>query len=223
MRFIQIEGETPVADLQSQVKIYAASEEPGINLIPGGDKPLQGYPPRDMAYWEFLHEVLQEEDTAERDRFFMYLAHSLGIERGKPFAPTDAQKAALMAGLASGEAVAKTFVFNERLEGVLRKDGWRVIISGSLPDAFEQTQRVRDFDLLDPRSRFTYEAISSSPRMGHPVPGQGAGLCRHVRGQRRQSPYWVGQIRDALCPATAGRVVLVGCDLRCRKPHADRE
>ena len=48
MRFIQIEGETPVAELQSKVKIYAASEKPGIDLVPGGDKPLQGYPPRTM-------------------------------------------------------------------------------------------------------------------------------------------------------------------------------
>jgi hypothetical protein len=173
MRFISIEDQTPVEELQAAVKIYAASEEPGLDLVPGGDKPLQGYPPRDMGYWELLHEVLQEEDTAERDRFMMYIAHTLGIERGKPFEPTEAQQAALMAGLVSGEAAAKTLVFNERLEGVLRKDGWRVILSGELPDAFEHTQRVRDFDMLDPRSRFTYEAITSSPRMGHPVPGKG--------------------------------------------------
>ena len=49
----------------------------------------------------------------------------------------------------SGEAVGKTLVFNERLEGVLRKDGWRYIISGRLPDAWEHTQRTRDFDMYD--------------------------------------------------------------------------
>jgi hypothetical protein len=140
-----------------------------------------------MAYWELLHEVLQEEDTAERDRFMMYIAKTLGIERGKPFEPTEAQQAALMAGLVSGEAAAKTFVFNERLDGVLRKDGWRYILSGALPDAFEHTQRVRDFDMLDPRSRFTYEAITSSPRMGHPVVGKGqsyAGRFEDTDGDR---------------------------------------
>lgn len=187
MRFIRIEDETPIEELQSQVKIYAAGDKPGIDLVAGGDKPLQGYPPRDMEYWELLHGVLQQEDTAERDRFFMYWAHSLGIERGKPFEPTEAQKAALMAGLTAGEAVAKTLVFNERLDGVLRKDGWRYILSGALPDAFEHTQRVRDFDMLDPRSRFTYEAITSSPRMGHPVVGKGqsyAGRFEDSNGER---------------------------------------
>ena len=187
MRFLQLEGETPVAELQSKVRVYAHGEEPGIHLVPGGDRPLQGYPPRGMAYWEVLHGILQEEDVLERDRFFMYWAHTLGIERGKPFKPTDAQKKALVAGEVSGEAVGKTLVFNERLEGVLRKDGWRYILSGKLPDAFEHTQRVRDFDMLDPRSRFTYEAITSSPRMGHPVVGKGqsyAGRFEDSKGNR---------------------------------------
>jgi hypothetical protein len=173
MRFIRIPDETPIEELQSKVRLYAASEERGIDLIPGGDKPMQGFPPRDMRYWELLHEVLQEENTAERDRFFMYLAHTLGIARGKPFKPTEAQQAALMAGLVSGESVAKTLVFNERLDGVLRKDGWRYILSGRFPDAAENTQRNRDFDLLDPRSRYTYEAITTSPRMTNPVVGKG--------------------------------------------------
>jgi hypothetical protein len=189
MRFIRIEGETPVEELQAKVRVYAAGEEPGIDLVAGDDKPLQNYPPRDMEYWELLHEVLQEEDTAERDRFFMYWAKTLGIERGKPFKPTDAQKKALMAGVTSGEAVGKTLVFNERLEGVLRKDGWRYIISGRLPDAWEHTQRTRDFDMYDPRARYTYEAITVSPRMGHPVVGKGqayAGRFEDNNGGRLQ-------------------------------------
>ena len=187
MRFIQFEDQTPVEELQAHVRVYAAGEEPGIDLVGGADKPLQGYPPRGMEYWELLHEVLQEEDTAERDRFFMYTAYTLGIERGRPFAPTEAQEKALLAGLTSGEAVAKTLVFNERLDGVLRRDGWRYILSGRLPDAFEHTQRVRDFDMLDPRNRFTYEAITSSPRMGHPEVGKGqsyAGRFEDGRGDR---------------------------------------
>jgi len=173
MRFIQLEDQTPVAELQKKVRVYKAGEEPSINLLPGGGKPLQNFAPRGMAYWEVLHEIMQEEDVEERDRFFMYMAYTLGIERGKPFNPTDAQRKALMEGVVSGEAAAKTMVFNERMDGVLRKDGWRYILDGSFPDAFEETQRVRDFDMLDPRARFTYEACTSSPRMANPVVGKG--------------------------------------------------
>lgn len=67
------------------------------------------------------------------------------------------------------------------------KDGWRYVISGNLPDAFEHTQRMRDCDLLDPRSRFTYEACTSSPRMGHPVVGKGqayGGMFEDSKGER---------------------------------------
>lgn len=187
MRFIRIEGETPIEELQDKVRIYTAGEEPSIDLIPGGDKPLQNWAPRGFGFWQLLHEILQEEDVLERDRFFMYWAHTLGIERGKPFKPTPAQRKALMAGVVSGEAVAKTLVFNERMEGVLRKDGWRYIISGRLPDAFEETQRMRDYDLLDPRSRFTYEACTSSPRMANPDIGKGqayAGVFEDSQGER---------------------------------------
>lgn len=187
MRFIQLEDQTPIAELQKKARVYKAGDKPSIDLIPGGDKPLQNFAPRGMAYWELLHEILQEEDVEERDRFFMYMAHTLGIERGRPFKPTDAQRKALLEGVVSGEAAAKTMVFTERLDGVLRKDGWRYIISGRLPDAFEQTQRMRDFDLLDPRSRFTYEACTSSPRMGNPAPGKGqayAGVFEDNSGER---------------------------------------
>ena len=86
-----------------------------------------------------------------------------------------------------GEAMAKNFVFRERLPGVLRDDGWRLILSGELPDAFEHTQRMRDYDLFDPRARFTYEACTSSPRMGHPIDGKGqgyAGIFIDSKGER---------------------------------------
>jgi len=70
---------------------------------------------------------------------------------------------------------------------VLRHDGWRVIIGGDLPDAFEHTQRMRDYDLFDPRARFTYEACTSSPRMANPAPGKGqayAGVFTDGNGDR---------------------------------------
>ena len=41
-----------------------------------------------MAYWERLHEILNREVVAERDRFFMAMLKRVGIEKGKPFKPT---------------------------------------------------------------------------------------------------------------------------------------
>ena len=50
----------------------------------------------------------------------MYWLKNLGIERGKPFNPDESQKKALLEGAIVGETMAKTMVFSERLDGVLR-------------------------------------------------------------------------------------------------------
>ena len=38
-----------------------------------------------MAYWERLHEVLNREVVAERDRFFMAMLKRVGIEKARPW------------------------------------------------------------------------------------------------------------------------------------------
>jgi len=64
-------------------------------------------PPRGMAFWERLHEILNREVVAERDRFFMAMLKRVGIEKGKPFDPTPEQKKILKEAAFVGEAMAK--------------------------------------------------------------------------------------------------------------------
>ena len=187
VRFLDFEGQPPVKEMQNGVRFYFAGDEPSQHVIPAGDTPSQNYQPRGIRYWELLHEIIQEEPVEDRDRFFMYWLMTLGIERGQPFAPDDRQRRILEEGALVGETMAKTMVYSERLHGVLRHDGWRLIIGGELPDAFEHTQRMRDYDLFDPRARFTYEACTSSPRMANPAPGKGqayAGVFADSNGDR---------------------------------------
>ncbi len=78
-----------------------------------------------------------------------------------------------------GEAMAKNMVFRERLPGVLRADGWRLIlgrVEGTEPgDAMEHTQRTKYYDRFDPRARYTYEACTTSKKICFPKDGQGMG------------------------------------------------
>ncbi len=60
-----------------------------------------------MAFWERLHEILNREVVAERDRFFMAMLKRVGIEKGKPFNPTPRQKKLLEEAAFVGEAMAK--------------------------------------------------------------------------------------------------------------------
>ena len=176
--------------LMRSMKTYFHDEEPKMEIIPAGNRPGRNYQPRGMAYWETLHGILQEEPVDERDRFFMYFLKEMGIEIGKPFNPDDRQKEIMEEAVIVGEAMAKNMVFRERLDGVLRDDGWRLIIGrveGSEPgDAWEHTQRTKYYDRFDPRARYTYEACTVSERMAFPKPGFGmgyGGMFHDVNGE----------------------------------------
>ena len=97
------------AALQAAFRIYPykdrATARKGVYKKPAG-KYFFG-PPRGMAFWERLHEILNREVVAERDRFFMAMLKRVGIEKGKPFNPTDRQKKILEEAAFVGEAMAK--------------------------------------------------------------------------------------------------------------------
>lgn len=166
-------------EIMNQLRTYYYDEEPKIEIIPAGNKPGRNYQPRGMKYWETLHAILQEEPVEGRDRFFMYFLREMGIEKDKPFNPTERQIEIMSDAVIVGEAMAKNMVFRERLDGVLRDDGWRIVlgkVQGSEPgDAWEHTQKTKYFDRFDPRARYTYEACTSSERMAFPKMGFGMG------------------------------------------------
>lgn len=161
-----------VDKLSKQVRIYNYGQKPDIKIITGENKFVAVYQPRGLAYWELLHQAINREVVQERDRLFMYWLKTLGIEKGKPFNPTERQKKILEDGSKVGELMAKTSVFSERLEGVLRQNNWRMILGGKWGDGIKYSQRTKYYDLFDPRARYCYEAITTSPAMTVPMPGK---------------------------------------------------
>ena len=173
---------TPVEErdaLAAKILTGFHDEDLRSQIIPGENKFGRNFQPRGIKWWEFLHKAIQEEPVAERDRFFMYFLKDLGIEKGKPFKPMERQRKILLDAMLTGEAMAKNMVFRERLPGVLRDDGWRLIlgrVEGSEPgDAMEHTQRTKYYDRFDPRARYTYEACTTSKKICFPKKGQGMG------------------------------------------------
>ena len=159
----------------AKMRMYNHGSKPTIRVISGENKFTPTLQPRGMAYWKLLHAAINNEVVAERDRLFMYWLRTLGIERGKPFNPNERQKQALLEGAKVGEMMAKTFVFSERLPGVLREYDWRYVLGGEWGDGIKYTQRMRDYDIFDPRARYTYEAQTTSPSMTVPRPGRAQG------------------------------------------------
>ncbi len=198
----------------AKMRMYNYGSEPAINVIGGEDLMTQTIQPRGMAYWKLLHAAINNEVVAERDRLFMYWLRSLGIERGKPFEPDERQTAALLDGAKVGEMMAKSFVFSERLDGVLREYDWRYVLGGEWGDGIKYNQSMRDFDIFDPRARYTYEAMTTSPSMTVPRPGGAQGYVakfedsdgNRLKGEERyvmefdsqppQSMFWSLTIYD---------------------------
>jgi len=209
-----------VKRLTTNIKIYNYGEEPKtVKIIPGGDKFTAEYQPRGLAYWEMLHTAINREVVQDRDRFFMYWLRQLGIEKGKPFAPTERQKKILIDGARTGELMAKTLVFNERMEGVLRQNDWRMILGGKWGDGQKYTNRLRYMDAFDPRARYTYEAITTSPAMTMPKPGKAQlyiGKFEDETGQRLQGEHnYVIRVEKDVPARLFWSIVVYDTDTRC--------
>ena len=97
--------EQEIVELSSKMLLRYTGEKPNTNHLDMEDKFLPTYQPRGLAYWELLHQAINDEVVQERDRFFMYWLKSLGIEKGKPFNPTERQKKILIDGSKQGELI----------------------------------------------------------------------------------------------------------------------
>ncbi|GAG38296.1 unnamed protein product, partial [marine sediment metagenome] len=105
-----LDADQEVADaLQAKVGTYAYRDrnDPPKNTFPAPSAQYFFGPPRGMAYWERLHEILNREVVAERDRLFMAMLKRVGIEKGRPFDPDERQKKLLEEAAFVGEAMAK--------------------------------------------------------------------------------------------------------------------
>lgn len=208
-----------IEELSQKVRVYSYGQEPTIKILSGDDKFAACYQPRGLTYWELLHEAIDREVVQERDRHFMYWLRSLGIEKGKPFEPDETQRRTLEDGAKVGELMAKTLVYNERLEGVLRQNNWRMILGGDWGDGIKYTQRMRYYDIFDPRARYTYEAITTSPAMTVPMPGKAQayiGKFEDEDGQRLHGgENYVIRIEGPVPAKLFWSVVVYDTDTRC--------
>ena len=127
--------------------------------------------PRGMAYWERLLQALAGVPGEDRDRFFVTMLKSLGIENGKPFAPDARQKKILEEGAIVGEAMAKTITFRGRLPGLrYRPDTkWEYVIA----PWFTAQQDVENYTQLEERTDLYYAAWGMSNGSITKTPGIG--------------------------------------------------
>ena len=167
---ITVTDPTEAQEVLAGFRVYPYAQRdnppPGRIVSPNG-QPWSGMPPRGLAYWKQLHDVIQREPAAERDRFFYAMLKPLGIAKGMPFTPDERQVKLLTEAALVGEAMAKANTVERRFAGVLYRPDARwhyvLLLDADDPDAF--------WNLLDERASWFYEAVTAGPSMAPKRPG----------------------------------------------------
>jgi len=165
----------PLADAgkpQAAPKFVDMSAQPFNTVYPAG-----------FRFWELLNEVVQEEPTESLDPIRLGFFQSIGIRKGKPFAPDARMKKILTEAAVVGDATSRAIVFQtrEKASYYYPDSHWQRGFIGGYQ--FEVEPGVLDFDA----ATFYYTlAILVTPAMEEKMIGKGsqyAMTSRDVNGK----------------------------------------
>jgi len=186
VRLLGADKEKAIAEIVPGIKTYSWSPQgtgKPMPVRPAGDKRWSQAPPRGMAYWDSLNEVIQREPVDERDRLTLAQLRFLGIEKGKPFNPDARQKKILEEGVVVGEAMAKANTSDKRVEPPFwQGTHWKHAL------VVATDQRASNYDQLDERAAWFYEAVVISKGMLTTTPGFGQ---RYIASYQDKDGHWL--------------------------------
>ncbi|XXF81300.1 DUF1254 domain-containing protein [Myxococcaceae bacterium GXIMD 01537] len=162
-----------------KVKVYPLSQAPNptrvMQFVDVTQRKIDSTPLRwedNLKYWERLHAVLEAEPALVEFRPMYGMLASLGIEKGKPFAPDARRKALLERAAKVGleEMRVEAFASNRPDRTVWKGRQWEWV--GLVPDNadFEGPSFID----LDARDRWFVQAIVASPAMFRRKVGSGS-------------------------------------------------
>jgi hypothetical protein len=179
---------TKLRGLISSLKIYPYSQRgnpaPTRHISPNGRK-WSGEQPRGISYWKSLSKIINQEPVHERDRIMMGMLQPLGIEKGKPFNPTERQKKILTEASQVGEVMARTIAYDKRFKNVKvwPTRQWEISLFMK-----ETSQEAPYHTQVDERASWFYEAVGVSVgMMGRTV---GAGQV-YLEATKDKNGHWL--------------------------------
>jgi hypothetical protein len=176
-RSFLVDGDpAPGVELVKQhTKIYPLSEA-GKAVAPPTFVDLSGKPfntvfPTNYRFWEMLNEVVQQEPSESLDPVSLGFFQSIGIQKGKPFAPDARMKQILTEAAAVGDATARTILFHtrDRAAYYYPDSNWQLGFTGGYQ--FQAAPGVADFDAA---TFYYYLAILVTPAMEEKMIGKGS-------------------------------------------------
>ncbi len=175
-RGFQVNGDPKpgVDSIKQHLRIYPlaqASNPPATKFVNVSGKSFNTIHAMDFSFFEEVNEVVQEEPGAAIDPETLGLLASIGIVKGKPFAPDARMKAILTEAASVGNATARTLAYRSRIpEARLYPDSaWETPFIGGSYEFLSEDAR-----LLDARSFFFFTATGITPAMSIKMVGAGS-------------------------------------------------
>ncbi len=138
-------------------------------FISNTDKRFKGTPFGGFKYFELLHETIQNEPVFPENVIFNTYLKYLGIESGKPFAPTDEQKVMFAKAAHLGELMCRANQMKPRQDQPYYENStWYRLLSN-----FPVTLFDKNFYYLDESNEYYYEAVTVTKGMQSNTPGPG--------------------------------------------------
>jgi len=167
-------GDQAVA-LMKTAKIYPlakATDPPTMIFLNGSSKPIDTIFPDNYGYFESLAAVVEKEPADAIPPSDRFLLASIGIEKGKPFAPDADTKQLLVEAARLGAAMARANTFASRdypAARVYPDRRWEwAFVGGSA------TWDAQGYVNVDNRAAWNYAATGDSPAMVEKTVGSGS-------------------------------------------------
>jgi hypothetical protein len=166
---------TAVENINKFLKVYSLSDAanpPPMKFINVSGKEFNTIHANDYRYYEEVNDIVQYEPSESYHPEVMGQLASIGVEKGKPFAPDERMKKILTEAAAVGNATARTITFKSRIEDAyFYPDGaWFTPFIGGSHEFLSQPG-VRN---LDTRVMFHYYATGITPAMAFKRVGVGS-------------------------------------------------
>jgi hypothetical protein len=105
--------EAGVANITENLKVYPLArvdDPPEMEFISGSGKAFNTVHPNNFTFYEHVAELVQRESDEMLDVETRGLLASIGIEKGRPFAPDERMKRILTDAVAIANATARSLV-----------------------------------------------------------------------------------------------------------------
>jgi hypothetical protein len=148
-----------------------AGNPPKMKFFDFSGKEFNSIGPADFSSFEYLNRVVQDEPNDAMGADTLGLFASIGIQKGKPFAPDERMKKVLTEAAAVGNATVRSLAYKSRIKDAYfyPDSAWcNPWVGGSYQ--FEQNGAR----LLDAKSWYFFYAIGISPGMSEKMVGKGS-------------------------------------------------